>query len=134
MRTTGLYSPEPFVALVFPIAPRALGQEVHLGQILHHFVPELYGRVEPEWRAMGRVERRTIHTIGKDSLLMQGTLAIPGGPVPSVERTKFHVRRPRISPDDFCHIAQAHAVPRSHRGPAFDAVMAHAHVRACHLL
>src|SRR5262249_34599684 len=107
--------PEPFVALVFPIAPRALGQEVHLGQILHHFVPELYGRVEPEWRAMVRVERRTVHAIGEYSLLMQGTLAIPGGPGPGVARTKIYRRRPRISPDDFRHVAQAHAMPRSHR-------------------
>src|SRR6516164_2234385 len=40
-----LYPPKPFVALVFPIATRTLGQEVHLGQVLHHFVTELHGRV-----------------------------------------------------------------------------------------
>src|SRR6266446_6235821 len=90
-----LYPPKPFVALVFPIATRALGQEVHLGQVLHHFVTELHGRVETEWRAVVRVERRAIHAVGQHRLLVQRTLPIPGGPVPGVERTEFYVRRPR---------------------------------------
>src|SRR5262249_4325931 len=102
---------KPFVALVFPIATRTLGQKVHLGQILHHLISELHSRVDPERRTVVRIEWCTIHAVGEDSLLMQRTLSIPGGPVPSVKRTEFHVRRPRVSPDDIGHIAQAHTVP-----------------------
>ena len=68
---------EPIVALIFPIATGAIGQEVHFGEIFDHLVAKLDGGVEAKRRTMIAGKVVAVHAIGKQRLGMHGAAEVP---------------------------------------------------------
>src|SRR3954468_4831296 len=87
---------EPLVALVLPVPAGGGGQEVHVGQVLHHLVAELDGGVEAQRRALPGAERASIHAVSEDRLLVQRALMVPRRPVAVVERAELDEAGARV--------------------------------------
>ena len=63
-------SAEPGVALVFPVAARALAGKGHAGQVLRQLVAQLDRGVEPEGGPVVHHQRPVVVGIGQDGLRM----------------------------------------------------------------
>src|SRR6266851_8068553 len=123
---------EPIVALVFPVAARLVREEIHLGQILDHFVAEFDRRVETQRSAVAGAELMSVHAVGEHRLRMERACDVPRRPVVRVERAKLDVSDARVEADRLCDLAQPDSLPRRNGGPSFDAMMLHAYVCARH--
>src|SRR5690349_12041439 len=84
---------QPWVALVLPVAARALAREGHAGEILGQLVPQLDRRVQTERRAPLDGDRAVVPGIRQDRLRVHGARQVPPVGVPVVEGIEAEVSR-----------------------------------------
>src|SRR3954464_12674598 len=130
---------KPLVPEVLPVPAGADRLEDDLVHPLHHLVTELDRRVEAHRRALFAGHLRAVAAKGEDRLRMLGGLAVPTRVVADrrsilaglseLEAAELDEPGSRVRAAQAGDLGHAHAFPGGYRGPAFDAVMAHAELR-----